>query len=58
MAGFFIDSSGPIGGFVIGAILAVLATLCAVAFHRWHPDLRGRDSSPIPDTEPVPVQPS
>jgi hypothetical protein len=25
---------------------------------RVHPDLRGRDASPIPDTEPVPVQPS
>ena len=24
----------------------------------WHPDLRGRDASPIPDTEPVPLQPS
>ena len=22
------------------------------------PDLRGRDAGPIPDTEPVPVQPS
>jgi len=27
----------------------------AVLFRRWHPDLRGRDASPLPDTEPVQV---
>jgi hypothetical protein len=27
-------------------------------FHRSLPDLRGRDASPLPDTEPVAVQPS
>jgi predicted MFS family arabinose efflux permease len=58
VAGFFIDGSGPLGGFIIASVLAVLGVLCATVFHRWHPDLRGRDSSPIPDTEPVPVQPS
>jgi MFS family permease len=58
VAGFFIDSHGAIGGFIVAAILAVLAALVAVGFHGWHPDLRGRDSSPIPDTEPVGVQPS
>jgi len=26
--------------------------------HRWHPDLRGRDASPIPDTEPINTHPS
>jgi MFS family permease len=58
VAGFFIDGSGALGGFIIASVLAVLGVLSATAFHRWHPDLRGRDSSPIPDTEPVPVQPS
>jgi MFS family permease len=58
VAGFFIDGSGALGGFIIASVLAVLGVLAATAFHRWHPDLRGRDSSPIPDTEPVPVQPS
>ena len=57
-AGFFIDGPGPIGGFLVATTLAVVGTLSAVAFHRWSPDLRGRDSSPIPDTEPVPIQPS
>jgi hypothetical protein len=27
--------------------------LVPVIFRRAHPDLRGRDSSPIPDTEPI-----
>jgi MFS family permease len=58
IAGFFIDSAGPFGGFAVATGLALLTVLVALVFHRWHPDLRGRDSSPIPDTEPVPVQPS
>ncbi|HEX4057061.1 MAG TPA: MFS transporter [Galbitalea sp.] len=55
VAGFFIDGHGAIGGFIVASVLAVLAALVAIAFHGWHPDLRGRDSSPIPDTEPVGV---
>ena len=58
VAGFFIDGSGAIGGFVVAGVLAILGALVALLFHGWHPDLRGRDSSPIPDTEPVAVQPS
>jgi MFS family permease len=58
VAGFFIDSHGAIGGFLVAASLAVLGALVALMFHRWHPDLRGKDSSPIPDTEPVATQPS
>jgi MFS family permease len=58
VAGFFIDSHGAIGGFFVAAILAALGAVVALLLHRWHPDLRGRDSSPIPDTEPVQVQPS
>jgi MFS family permease len=58
VAGFLIDSRGPVGGFVIAASLAILGALVGVALHRWHPDLRGRDSSPIADTEPLPIQPS
>jgi len=56
VAGAFIDQHGAPGGFVVAAILAIVGALVAVAFHRWHPDLRGRDSSPIPDTEPVSTQ--
>jgi MFS family permease len=58
VAGFFIDGDGAIGGFVVAGLLAVLGAMVAILFHGWHPDLRGRDSSPIPDTEPVAVQPS
>lgn len=55
VAGFFIDGHGALGGFVVATILAILGALASMLFHRWHPDLRGRDSSPIPDTEPVGV---
>jgi MFS family permease len=58
VAGFFIDSHGAIGGFIVATVLAILGALVGILFHGWHPDLRGRDSSPIPDTEPVTVSPS
>ena len=58
VAGFLIDAQGSRGGFVTAGILIAVAVLLGVLFHRALPDLRGRDASPIPDTEPVPVQPS
>jgi len=58
VAGFLIDAQGSTGGFWTAAILAAVAVLLAIVFRRALPDLRGRDASPIPDTEPVPVQPS
>ena len=58
VAGFLIDAAGSTGGFWTAAGLAALAVVIAALFHRALPDLRGRDASPIPDTEPVPVQPS
>lgn len=58
VAGFLIDAAGPTGGFWSAAGLAAAAIILAVVFRRAMPDLRGRDASPIPDTEPVPVQPS
>jgi MFS family permease len=58
VAGFLIDAQGPRGGFVTAGILIAVAVLLAVLFHRALPDLRGRDAGPIPDTEPVPIQPS
>ena len=58
VAGFLIDSNGPAGAFTVAAIFAVVGALVPIVFHRAHPDLRGRDPSPIPDTEPIPVQPS
>jgi MFS family permease len=58
VAGFLIDSEGADGGFITAAVLAGAAVLLAAVFHRAIPDLRGRDASPIPDTEPIPMQPS
>jgi MFS family permease len=57
-AGFLIDGNGAIGGFWAAASFALIGFLVPTVLRRWHPDLRGRDASPIPDTEPVPVQPS
>lgn len=53
IAGFLIDANGAIGAFWAAIGLALLGFLVPVIFRRWHPDLRGRDASPIPDTEPV-----
>lgn len=58
VAGFLIDAAGADGGFWTAAGLAACAVLIATLFRGALPDLRGRDASPIPDTEPVPVQPS
>lgn len=58
VAGFLIDAAGAPGAFLTATALIVLAVVIAVVFRRALPDLRGRDASPIPDTEPVPVQPS
>ncbi len=58
LAGFLIDRFDAPGAFWIAVGFAGLGFLIPTIFRRAHPDLRGRDASPIPDTEPVPVQPS
>ena len=58
LAGFLIDGYGPQGAFWAAASIAFLGFLVPLLARRWHPDLRGRDASPSPDTEPVPMQPS
>ncbi|MEO8263000.1 MAG: MFS transporter [Pseudolysinimonas sp.] len=64
VAGFLIDalrgdgSNGSGGAFWASAGFALLAFAVAAIFHRALPDLRGRDASPIPDTDAVPTQPS
>jgi MFS family permease len=58
LAGFLIDGSGPIGAFYAAGAFALLGFIVPALAWRIHPDLRGRDASPIPDTEPIPVQPS
>jgi len=58
VAGLLIDSNGPVGAFIVAAIFATLGAVVPIVFRRAHPDLRGRDPSPIPDTEPIAIQPS
>ncbi len=65
VAGFLIDyvagthgGGAGLGGFLVAVAFAAAGTLVPALFHRRLPDLRGRDASPLPDTEPVPVQPS
>jgi MFS family permease len=55
VAGFLIDGVGPQGAYVAALGFAAIGALVAVACVRGFPDLRGRDASPIPDTEPVPT---
>jgi MFS family permease len=55
VAGFLIDAHGAIGGLVVAAAAALFGTLLPLLTRRWLPDLRGRDASPIPDTEPVDI---
>jgi MFS family permease len=53
VAGFLIDHSGPTAAIIVAAGFAALGTLIPALGRRWHPDLRGRDIGPIPDTEPI-----
>jgi MFS family permease len=52
-AGFLIDSQGATGAFYVAGVLGLLGFLVPLLGKRWHPDLRGKDASPIPDTEPI-----
>ncbi|MBK4347163.1 MFS transporter [Lacisediminihabitans changchengi] len=57
-AGFMIDRFAAPGAFWVAASLAFLGFVIPTIFRKAAPDLRGRDASPIPDTEPVQTQPS
>jgi len=52
-AGFLIDGVGPQGAYVAAAAFAAVGLIVSAVFVRGFPDLRHRDASPIPDTEPV-----
>ncbi|WP_104191160.1 MFS transporter [Cryobacterium sp. Y82] len=56
IAGFSIDQSGPVSAIYVAVGFAALGCIIPALGRRWHPDLRGRDISPIPDTEPIQVQ--
>lgn len=55
LAGIVIDIMGPIGGIAMSVLFLVLTVAVAAATHRFIPDLRGVDASPIPDTEPIQI---
>ncbi|MFT4233429.1 MAG: MFS transporter [Microbacterium sp.] len=58
IAGFTIDQVGSRGAFATAAGMVVLGLAISIVFVRALPDLRGRDASPIPDTEPIQTSPS
>ena len=58
LAGFLIDANGPQGGFIAASVLAFVGLVVPIVLRNWHPDLRGKDASPLADTEPVRIQPS
>ena len=53
VAGFLVDGVGPQGAYIAAAAFAAAGLVVSVLFVRGFPDLRHRDASPIPDTEPV-----
>lgn len=53
IAGVRIDQAGPTAAIVVAAVFAFVGFVVPALARRWHPDLRGRDASPLPDTEPV-----
>ncbi|MXS73948.1 MFS transporter [Microbacterium sp. TL13] len=53
VAGFLVDGVGPQGAYIAAAGFAATGLVVSVLFVRGFPDLRHRDASPIPDTEPV-----
>jgi MFS family permease len=55
VAGFLIDAVEAPGAFIAAAGFAAAGAIVAVVCVRAFPDLRHRDPSPIPDTEPTPI---
>jgi MFS family permease len=47
-----------IGGFMVAAGFAFVGFLIPLVLRSWHPDLRGRELTSLPDTAPIPIQPS
>lgn len=53
VAGLLIDASGPQGAYLAAALFAFASLVVSIVFVRAFPDLRHRDPSPHPDTEPL-----
>ena len=58
VAGFLVDVSDWRGAYFAATIFAAVGLIVSVVFVRSFPDLRHRDASPHPDTEPLAVTPS
>lgn len=53
IAGVAIDTIGPQGGYLTGLGFAIASLLLILVTWGFIPDLRGRDATPHPDTEPI-----
>ncbi|PRA79065.1 MFS transporter [Microbacterium sp. MYb66] len=58
VAGFLVDVGDWRGAYLAATIFAAAGLIVSVVFVRSFPDLRHRDASPHPDTEPLAVTPS
>jgi len=58
VAGFLVDVSDWRGAYLAATIFAAVGLIVSIVFVRSFPDLRHRDASPHPDTEPLAVTPS
>ncbi|GAA4197865.1 MFS transporter [Microbacterium oryzae] len=57
VAGFMIDGVGARGAMLTSFAFVLVGLIVAAVFVKGFPDLRHRDASPIPDTEPVQTHP-
>ncbi|MFM6974966.1 MAG: MFS transporter [Agromyces sp.] len=53
LAGFLIDTVGPIGAFITATVFGVFGVIVPAIAHRALPDLKFRDATPHPDTDAV-----
>jgi MFS family permease len=58
VAGFLVDVADARGAYLAAALFAAAGLIVSIVFVRALPDLRHRDASPYPDTEPLAVTPS
>ncbi|MBK0419670.1 MFS transporter [Leucobacter sp. CSA1] len=53
VAGIAIDAAGPRGAILVSVGFLLVTVISAAVTIRWLPDLRGKDATPLPDTEPL-----
>ncbi|KJL28773.1 Major Facilitator Superfamily protein [Microbacterium oxydans] len=58
VAGFLVDAGDWRGAYLAATLFAAAGLVVSIVFVRSFPDLRHRDASPRPDTEPLAVTPS